>query len=114
MQELYKKAFTAPRGGNFEFIKFHLLTHYPDSIVRYGAQLPLNGFHYEASLKDLVKVPYNISGKQAQVGMQLVYIYIAFLLCLCVCVCFWNYHQPLLRTRLLDCLLLAYDDGCFV
>lgn len=112
MQELYKKAFTVPRGGNFEFIKFHLLTHYPDSIVRYGAQPPLNRFHYEVSLKDLVKVPYNISGKKAQVGMQLVYIYrFPFVF---VCVCFWNYHQPLLRTRLLDCLLLAYDDGCFV
>jgi hypothetical protein len=58
-QVLYKKAFAEARGDlEFEFIKFHLLVHYPHSILLYGSQVPLTGYWWEASLKTLVKIPY--------------------------------------------------------
>lgn len=110
VQDLYKEAFKDVRGGvdHFEFIKFHTLTHYPDSIRRYGSQLPLSGFHWEASMKDLVKIPYNMTGKQCKVFLAYI-----FELYYCHLPASWSFctigsylhgwvHPPRLASILLD------------
>ena len=67
-QVLYKKAFAEARGDlEFEFIKFHLLVHYPHSIMLYVSQVPLTGYWWEASLKTLVKIPYRSISKKIEV-----------------------------------------------
>lgn len=63
---LYREVFDGYSKSNFNFIKFHMLLHYPQFLREFGSIIPTNGYWWEAAIKFFLKIPYKGVNKSRQ------------------------------------------------